>query len=54
MRPLQLEGLLYYNKEQIKNKAYPYKIGPYKIGLLVIERDAAGRLPFGWKRTDRK
>ena len=33
---------------------YPQGIGPYKIGLLVIERDAAGRLPFGWKRTDRK
>ena len=35
-------------------KGYPKGIGPYKIGLLVIERDAAGRLPFGWKRTDRK
>ena len=35
-------------------KGYPQGIGPYKVGLLVIERDAAGRLPFGWKRTDRK
>ena len=35
-------------------KGYPQGIGPYKVGLLVIERDAAGRLPFGWKRTDGK
>ena len=35
-------------------KGYPHGIGPYKVGLLVIERDAAGRLPFGWKRTDGK
>jgi len=35
-------------------KGYPKGRGPYKIGLLVIERDAAGRLPFGWKRTDGK
>ena len=35
-------------------KGYPKGIGPYKVGLLVIERDAAGRLPFGWKRTDGK
>ena len=35
-------------------KGYPSGIGPYKVGLLVIERDAAGRLPFGWKRTDGK
>ena len=33
---------------------YPQGIGPYKVGLLVIERDAARRLPFGWKRTDGK
>ena len=35
-------------------KGYPKGLGPYKVGLLVIERDAAGRLPFGWKRTDGK
>ena len=35
-------------------KGYPQGIGPYKVGLLVIERDAAGRLPFGWKRIDGK
>ena len=35
-------------------KGYPQGIGPYKVGLLVIERDAARRLPFGWKRTDGK
>ena len=35
-------------------KGCPKGFGPYKVGLLVIERDAAGRLPFGWKRTDGK
>lgn len=35
-------------------KGYPQGIGPYKVGLLVIERDAARRLPFGWKRSDGK
>ena len=35
-------------------KGYPKGRGPHKIGLLVIERDAAGRLPFGWVRTDGK
>ena len=35
-------------------KGYPQGIGPYKVGLLVIERDAAGRLPFGWKPIDGK
>ena len=35
-------------------KGCPQGIGPYKVGLLVIERDAAGRLPFGWKRIDGK
>ena len=35
-------------------KGYPQGIGPYKVGLLVIERDAAGRLPFDWKRIDGK
>ena len=35
-------------------KGYPQGIGQYKVGLLVIERDAARRLPFGWKRTDGK
>ena len=35
-------------------KGYPQGIGPYQVGLLVIERDAARRLPFGWKRSDGK
>ena len=35
-----------------RGKGYPQGIGPYKVGLLVIERNAAGCLPFGWKRTD--
>ena len=35
-------------------KGYPHGFGPYKVGLLVIERDAARRLPFGWKRSDGK
>jgi hypothetical protein len=33
---------------------YPKGTGPYKVGLLVIERDAERCLPFGWKRSDGK